>query len=338
MDAVLEVSPEVGVSAACEALGVSKASFYRAIQPEKTEPQREPAKHPRSLSLEEKALVLETLNSSEFRDKAPLEIYASLLDKGLYLCSVSTMYRILHENQQVRERRNQLRHPSYQKPELMATGSNQVWSWDITKLYGPQKWTYYYLYVIIDIYSRYVVGWMLAHRESSELAKRLIGETCRKQGIQEGQLTIHADRGSSMKSKPVALLLADLGVTKTHSRPYVSNDNPFSESQFKTLKYRPDFPGRFGSIEDGRSFCQSFFHWYNWEHYHTGIGLMLPGTLHFGISAGIMDKRKQTLAAAYLKHPERFVKKPPTPPELPEASWINPPQTQGNRQSIKFKP
>lgn len=334
MNAVLEVAPDVGVSAACEALGVSKASFYRAMLPEKTEPQMEPAKHHRSLTDEEKTVVIEILNSPEYRDKAPIEVYASLLDKEIYLCSVSTMYRILHENQQVKERRNQLRHPGYQKPELMATGSNQVWSWDITKLYGPQKWTYYYLYVIIDIYSRYVVGWMIAHRESSELAKRLISETCQNQGIREGQLTIHADRGASMKSKPVALLLADLGVTKTHSRPYVSNDNPFSESQFKTLKYRPDFPGRFGSIEDGRSFCQGFFNWYNWEHYHTGIGLIPPGTLHYGLYGEIREKRTQTLETAYFEHPERFVKKIPTPPEIPEAVWINPPKTPDQLSNI----
>lgn len=335
MNAVLEVLPDVGISPACEALGVSKASFYRATSPVKREGKIESSKHPRSLSSEEKRLILKTLNSPEFMDKAPIEIYASLLDKGFYLCSVSTMYRILRENQQVKERRNQLRHPNYQKPELLATGCNQVWSWDITKLLGPQKWTYFYLYVIIDIYSRYIVGWMIAHRESSELAKRLIKETCQKQKIEEGQLTIHADRGSSMKSKPVALLLSDLGVTKTHSRPYVSNDNPFSESQFKTLKYRPDFPSRFGSIEDARSFCQGFFNWYNWEHYHTGIGLMTPGNLHYGKAESIRENRKHVLETAYLQHPERFVRKTPAPPEIPDAVWINPPKVDKNEKQAE---
>ena len=192
------------------------------------------------------------------------------------------MYRILAEQGEVRERRNQLRHPNYRKPELLAEAPNQVWSWDITKLRGPVKWTYYYLFVILDIFSRYVTGWMLAHRESAELARRLIVESCRKQGIEPGQLTIHADRGSSMRSKSVALLLADLGVTKTHSRPHVSNDNPYSESQFKTLKYCPQFPRRFGSIEDARLFCRNFFDYYNLEHRHSGIGLMTPAVVSSG--------------------------------------------------------
>lgn len=344
MTAVQKVASDVGVSPACSALGVSKSSYYRFLNPTIKEVDLGLSKsHPRSLSEDEKAVVLDTLNSPEFMDKAPLEIYASLLDRGLYLCSVSTMYRILRENNQVKERRNQLRHPNYQKPELMATGANQVWSWDITKLLGPVKWTYYYLYVIIDIYSRYVTGWMIAHRESAELAKRLIRETCRKQEICDGQLTIHADRGSSMKSKPVALLLSDLGVTKTHSRPYVSNDNPFSESQFKTMKYRPEFPSRFGCIEDARSFCRTFFDWYNFEHYHSGIGLMTPGSLHYGQAESIRENRKQVLETAYLQHPERFVRKPPTPPEIPPAVWINPPvkteidsiSTKTNKEVVK---
>jgi putative transposase len=330
MNAVLEIFPDVGIFPACDALGVSKASFYRATSPVKREARPEPANHPRSLSGEEKQVILETLNSPEFMDKAPIEIYAALLDRGVYLCSISTMYRILRENRQVKERRNQLRHPNYKKPELLATGSNQVWSWDITKLFGPVKWTYFHLYVIIDIYSRYVVGWMIAHRESSELAKRLIKETCQKQKIEEGQLTLHADRGSSMKSKPVALLMADLGVTKTHSRPYVSNDNPFSESQFKTLKYRPDFPARFGSIEDARLFCREFFDWYNWKHYHTGIGLLTPGSLHYGKAQSIKENRKQVLETAYLQHPQRFTRKAPVPPEIPDAVWINPPKVNTN--------
>jgi len=236
------------------------------------------------------------------------------------------MYRILEENQEVRERRNQLRHPAYQKPELLATGPNQVWSWDITKLLGPVKWSYFYLYVIMDIFSRYVVGWMVATRESAALAERLIKGICEKQGIEPGQLTIHADRGSSMKSKPVALLLADLGVTKTHSWPYTSNDNPYSESQFKTLKYRPEFPDRFGAIEDARSFCQVFFPWYNKEHRHTGIGLLTPEMVHYGQAQAVLRARKEVLSTAYQRHPERFVRKEPSPQPLPEAVWINPPK------------
>jgi putative transposase len=289
----------------------------------------EPAARPtpaRALSPEEKAIVLEALNSERFCDMAPAAVYATLLDEGGYLCSTRTMYRILADAGQVRERRDQLRHPSYAKPELLATRPNQVWSWDITKLKGPVKWTYYYLYVILDIFSRYVVGWMVAMRESAELAKRLIDETCDKQGIEPGMLNLHADRGSSMKSKPVALLLTDLGVTKTHSRPYTSNDNPYSEAQFKTLKYRPEFPARFGSIEDARFFCQVFFTWYNTAHRHSGIGYMTPESVHYGHAKQITESRQFTLLDAFAAYPERFVNKVPQPPVVPLAVWINKPE------------
>jgi putative transposase len=237
------------------------------------------------------------------------------------------MYRILEQAGEVRERRDQLHHPNYQKPQLLAAGPNQVWSWDITKLLGPVKWTYFHLYVIPDIFSRYVVGWMVAERESAELAKRLIGETCRKQNIVPDRLTIHADRGTSMTSKPVALLLADLGVTKTHSRPHVSDDNPFSESQFKTLKYRPEFPERFGPIQDARAFCQDFFAWYNAEHHHTGIGLLTPEVLHHGRADLVIAQRQAVLSQAFQRNPERFVRAHPRPPARPTAVWINPPPT-----------
>ena len=248
-----------------------------------------------------------------------------LLDEGTYVCSPRTMYRLLAAAGETRERRRQLIHPPYQKPELLATQPNEVWSWDITKLRGPVKWSYFYLYVILDIFSRYVVGWMVAHRESSLLAKRLIEDTCRKERVERGQLTIHADRGSSMTSKPVALLLADLGVTKTHSRPHVSDDNPFSESQFKTLKYRPEFPGRFGSIEDARAFCRNFFPWYNTEHRHSGIAMMPPEIVHRGRTAECLAVRQATLRQAYAAHPERFVHKAPKPATPPSKTWINPP-------------
>ena len=272
--------------------------------------------------------MLSTLHTERFVDKAPTEVYATLLDEGTYHCSVRTMYRILAEAGEVRERRNQARHPKYQAPELLATAPNQVWSWDITKLRGPVKWSYYYLYVILDIFSRFVVGWMIAYRESATLAKRLIAETCEKQNVQPGQLALHADRGSSMKSKTVAFLLADLGVTKSHSRPYVSDDNPYSESQFKTLKYRPDFPARFGSIQDARSFCREFFPWYNQEHRHSGIGLMAPEMVHYGKAERVHSQRQVVLATAFESHPERFVRGMPMPPSLPEAAWINKPKVE----------
>jgi len=236
------------------------------------------------------------------------------------------MYRILRQNKQVKERRNQLRHPRYVKPVLLAEAPNQVWTWDITKLHGPVKWNYYCLYVILDIFSRYVVGWMIAHKECKELATRLIQDTCEKQGIEVGSLIIHADRGSSMTSKPVASLLMDLGVIKSHSRPHVSNDNPFSESLFKTVKYMPEFPGRFGSIEDARCFAMEFFRWCNWEHHHSGIGLMIPGYLHYGMAQEVTTRRQEALDNAYLTHPERFVKREPLAPKIPDSVWINPPE------------
>jgi putative transposase len=269
--------------------------------------------------------VLAVLHEPRFVDLAPAQVYASLLDEGRYLCSLRTVYRVLAANHEVRERRDQLRHPQYEKPELLATGPNQVWSWDITKLLGPAKWSYFYLYVILDIFSRYVVGWMVADRESAALAEKLIDETCARQKIAPGQLTLHADRGSSMTSKPVAFLLADLGVTKTHSRPHVSDDNPFSEAQFKTLKYRPDFPDRFGSLEDARAHCQDFFPWYNTEHHHVGLGLLTPYVVHLGLGGQRTEARASVLAAAFAAHPERFSAGTPRPPQQPTAVWINPP-------------
>ena len=274
------------------------------------------------------------LNSERFVDQAPAEVYGALLDEGRYLCSIRTMYRILEVAREVRERRNQLRHPEYKKPELLATGPNEVWSWDITKLLGPRKWTYYYLYVILDIFSRYVVGWLLAQQESSQLASRLIRETILKEGVDPRGLTIHSDRGPSMASKLVAQLLADLGVTKTHSRPHTSNDNPFSEAQFKTLKYRPQFPQRFGSQEDGRGFCQGFFRWYNHDHRHWGLGLMTPATVHYGLDERIHARRQQVLLAAYKRTPERFVSKTPQPPQRPQLVWINPPSRDNRRGQL----
>jgi len=270
--------------------------------------------------------VLQTLHKPRYADLAPAQVYASLLDEGSYLCSERTMYRVLEANHEVRERRDQLRHPRYAAPELLATRPNELWSWDITKLLGPAKWTYFYLYVILDVFSRFVVGWMVAHRESAVLAERLIAETCARQGIKEGELTIHADRGPSMTSKPVALLLADLGVTKTHSRPHVSNDNPFSEAQFKTLKYRPDFPDRFGSIQHARAHCGDFFSWYNHEHHHSALGLLTPASVHYGLAEGVLARRGEILARAYAEHPERFVTGVPKVAGPPTAVWINPPR------------
>ena len=337
MDTAEKLGDDVGVRQACGALGVSRASFYRQRRRKEAPTiERPAAPSPRALSALERKHVREVLDSERFMDRAPREVYAALLDEGEYVCSVRTMYRILHENKAVRERRNQLRHPNYKKPELLASGANQVWSWDITKLLGPQKWVYYHLYVILDIYSRYVVGWMLAHCESADLASRLIRETVENQGVSEDQLTIHSDRGPSMASHNVAQLLASLSVTKSHSRPHVSNDNPFSESQFKTMKYRSEFPDRFGGYEDAISFCRAFFKWYNDEHYHTGIGLLTPAMLHHGEAPRVIEAREQVLSLAYAKHPERFVRGCPKPQLLPTAVWINPPHIKANNDKKRL--
>jgi len=325
MATVKEVGPRLGIAPTCAALGVSTATYYRRGKPQPAVPPSRPSP-PRTLPAAERTAVLQILHEPRFVDLAPAQVYAGLLDEGRYVCSQRTMYRILEANQEVRERRNQLRHPSYAAPQLLATAPNELWSWDITKLLGPAKWTYFYLYVILDVFSRYVVGWMVAQRESASLAEKLIRDTCARQGIVPGQLTIHADRGSSMTSKPVALLLADLGVTKSHSRPYVSDDNPFSESQFKTMKYCPQFPDRFGSMVDSRSFCQIFFPWYNTEHRHSGIGLLTPYDVHYGLADQRVTQRAQVLAGAYAAHPERFVGGLPQPPARPTEVWINPPK------------
>lgn len=329
MNVAANLSRDVGKKPACEALGVPRATFYRHTGnrvPATDGRKSTPLIPPLALSSAERQTVVDILHSERFQDKAPYEVYATLLDEGQYHCSIRTMYRILStEHGCVKERRRGHQRNHYKKPELLATGPNQVWSWDITKLKGPVKWTYFYLYVILDIFSRYVVGWMVAHREQDALAKRLIEHSCIKQNIQAGQLTIHADRGSSMHSKTVAYLLADLGVTKTHSRPHVSNDNPYSESQFKTLKYCPEFPDRFGSIQDARTFCHPFFHWYNKEHRHSGIALMTPEQVHYGMAKKVFELRSQVLSAAFDNHPLRFKGTIPKPFTLPEATWINKP-------------
>lgn len=325
MTAAAQAVPALGPVAVCEALGVSRASLHRRqYPPPPLEPRQRPSP-PRALTAGERAIVLGHLHSQRFQDRSPAEVYGTLLDEGVYCCSIRTLYRILEQEGESCERRNQLTHPPYQKPQLLATGPNQLWSWDITKLLGPAKWIYFYLYVILDVFSRYVVGWMIADREGKELARQFIAATCEKHQIAPGQLTLHADHGSSMKSKPVAFLLADLGVTKTHTRPHVSDDNPFSESQFKTLKYRPEFPDRFGSLPHARSFCQEFFPWYNTQHHHSGLGLLTPQVVHYQRAEEVRHLRQQTLDAAYAAHPERFVRKPPQPPALPTEVWINPP-------------
>jgi putative transposase len=322
----------IDTTTACSALGRSRATHYRRHPVTPPAPRPDPVPHrdrhqPAALSPAERERILKILHSDRFADAAPAQVWATLLDEGTYLCSQRTMYRLLKDKHgHVTDRRNQATHPPKVKPELVAHTPNTVWTWDITKLKGPTKWTYYYLYVVIDIYSRYVVGWMLADRESSELAKTLLTETARKEGVTRDQLTIHADRGSSMASKPVAFLLADLGITKSHSRPRVSNDNPYIESHFKTFKYCPTFPGSFGSLAEARRFCADFFQTYNHHHRHSGIGLMTPAMVHLGQAEQVRAQRATVLDAAHAAHPERFRRGHPKPPDLPTPAWINKPE------------
>jgi putative transposase len=337
MDSLLASPPTpVPIRDACTALGLSRASLHRR-QRQKDLPPPAPSPRPsppRALDAAQRQAVLDLLRQPRFADLAPAEVYATLLDEGVYHCSIRTMYRILDAHSEVRERRNQARHPAYRKPELLAIAPNTVWSWDITKLMGPAKWTYFYLYVIIDIFSRRVVAWCVADAESATLFKALFDDAIDKHPVPPGQLTLHADRGGPMKAKATAQLLADLGVTKSHSRPHTSNDNPFSESHFKTLKYQPQFPKRFGCIEDARQFCRDFFTWYNQHHHHSGLGLMTPDQVHYGQADDIHAARQRTLDSAFAAYPERFVNQSPTPPAKPTAVWINPPRPKADPSSV----
>jgi transposase InsO family protein len=330
MSAVAELMPHIGLSQACRAFALNRGFVYRDRNRHRPtvsrHARRARARPPLAFSIAERELLLGLLGSERFLDMAPAAVFATLLDEGQYFGSVRTMYRLLAAVNQSGERRRQRVHPIYAKPELLALAPNEVWSWDITKIRGPVKWSYYHLYVILDIFSRYVVGWMVAYRETAALAEQLIADTIGKQRIAPGTLTLHADRGTSMRSKPVAALLVDLQVTKTHSRPHVSDDNPDSEAQFKTLKYRPDFPERFGSIEDARAHCQVFFAWYNTEHHHSGIGLMSPDVVHHDRAGALTARRATTLDAAFIAHPNRFKGIAPQPPKLPDAAWINLPK------------
>ena len=327
-EAISNAPPLVSVAAACSVLGVARATYYRrhSLAPAKIEPQRRACCVPgRALTKEQQQEVLDHLHSERFRDKAPPQVYTLLLDDGIYLCSVATMYRLLRKHDEVQERRRQRTHAKATRPELLATAPRQVWSWDITKLKGPVKWSYYYLYVLLDIYSRYVVGWCIAEKENAELAEALIQETILREKIPPGQLTLHADRGSAMTSKPVAALLVELGVAKSHSRPHTSDDNPFSESHFKTMKFRPEIPDRFGSAEEAREIFRGLFLWYNGEHRHSGIAMLSPEMVHLGTAPAVLSARGIVLTQAYAAHPERFVNQAPIPEPLAADVWINRP-------------
>ncbi len=321
-----ELDDDVDVISACAGVGLPRATYYRRRHGAKRTPARPRPEPQRKLSQNERQRVLDVLTEPRFVDWAPIQVWAQLMQEGSYLCSPRTMHRILGENAPVRERRDQLRHPKYTAPQLMTTKPNELWSWDITKLLGPQKWTYYYLYVILDVFSRDAVGWLIAERESGALAKELVAETCSREGIEPGKLTMHSDRGSPMKSKVLGELYADLGITKTHSRPHVSNDNPFIESHFKTLKYRPEFPKRFGCLEDARRCFRDLFEWYNHEHHHSSLEYLTPHDVHSGLAKQRLAERHDVMLAAFQDHPERFVHGPPKQRELARAVWINPPK------------
>lgn len=330
MQGVLFLVPLVGVVAACAALCMSRSRYYRAQKPAAA-PTPRPSP-PRTLSDDERAKVLATLDSDEYMDKAPAQVFAALLELGIYLCSIRTMYRILAANDQVRERRAQRQHPTYTKPQLVATAPNQVWTWDITKLPGATKGTYFSLYVILDLFSRYIVGWQVATRESAAVYQELVEACCKDQGVVPEQLTIHSDRGAPMTAKSTALLYADLGIIKSHSRPYTSNDNPYSEANFRTLKYRPDMPEQLGSVEHARQVVRALVGWYNDEHYHLGLALMHPADVHHGRTADIVAARQRVLDAAHAAHPDRFVTGRPIQKAPPPAAWINPPATEAVAQ------
>lgn len=330
MQGVRFLVPLIGVVAACAALCMSRARYYRAQKP-KAEPSPRPRPH-RALSQDERAHVLATLDSDAYMDKAPAQVFAALLELGSYLCSIRTMYRILAANDQVRERRAQRQHPTYTKPQLVATAPNQVWTWDITKLPGPTKGTYFSLYVILDLFSRYIVGWQVAARESAVVYQELVEACWKDQGVVPAQLTIHSDRGAPMTAKSTALLYADLGILKSHSRPHTSNDNPYSEANFRTLKYRPDMPDQLGSVEHARQVVRALVGWYNDEHYHLGLALMHPADVHYGRTADIVAARQHVLDAAHEAHPERFVTGRPIQKAPPPAVWINPPATEAVAQ------
>lgn len=323
----------MGIGLACNALNVGPASFYRyrcsLKKTLQTRPEQEVRDRQlptgRALSDLERAEVLSELMSERFMDLAPRQVYATLAEEGTYLCSIRTMYRLLEDEQAVLERRTVRRAGKYRKPELLAVRVNEVWTWDITLLKGPSRGMHYYLYVVLDIYSRYVVGWMLADRECQHLAEQLLRETCHNQGVEAGQLCLHSDRGPSMKSQTVETLLLKLGVAKSHSRPHVSDDNPFSEAAFKTLKYCPLFPARFGSLTEAEMFCQGYFAWYNERHHHTGLVLLTPAQVHYGDPVALLLARHQTVLAAYAQCPARFGYRPPRLEVLASAVYINPP-------------
>lgn len=340
MGTAAELAPVTGVAEASRILNIPRSTLYRLWNPPNGKPavNGQRPKPGRALSDQEKEEIRTVLNSERFQDQSPREVYAALLDEDIYLSHWRTMYRILDEHDEMRERRNQLRHPVYAKPELLATGPNQLWSWDITKLRGPATWTYFYLYVMLDVFSRYVVGWLLAPRESAALAEDLTIAACAKQQIERGQLTLHADRGSPMIAKSMTMLMGDLGVTKSHSRPHVSDDNPYSEAQFRTLKYRSDYPDRFGSLADARQWSHDFFTWYNQEHHHTALNLLTPADVHYGRADEKLARRQDVLDRAYTAHPERFVKGPPKTPQMAEAVWINRPAEADSAEAPPAEP
>jgi putative transposase len=324
MQLVHDLGSQHGVAPTCTALDVSRATYYRSRSPRAERAPRPTP--PRALTVAERQDVLEVLHEPRFVDQSPAEVHATLLDESVYLCSVRSMYRILAENSEVKERRNVARHPKYAAPELLATQPNELWSWDITKLLGPAKWTYYYLYVLLDVFSRYVVGWMVAERESASLARKLLLETLDRQGIEPGMLTAHMDNGAPMRAKLFVQFLADMGIVESHSRPYVSNDNPFSEAQFKTLKYRPEFPDRCSSLSHALSACSDLIPWYNNEHHHASLGYLTPHDVHYGLADAKVAERQMTLQRAHAAHPERFLRGAPKAAMPPKEVWINKPR------------
>lgn len=333
MEAAAQVSGEVGARPVLRALGLSPSTYYRRSRGRGVARSRpRPA---RALSAVEREHVLDVLHCPQYVDLSPREIYATLLSRGEYLCSPRTMYRILAEHCETGERRNRRQNPTYQRPELVATAPNQVWSWDITKLRTLTPFVYLYLYVLLDLFSRYVVGWMIAEQANARLARRLISAAVEKEQVVPRQLTLHADRGSQMIAHPVVALCAKLGILRSYNRPHVSNDNPFSESQFGTAKQHSSFPGRFGGIVDALTWGREFFPWYNHEHHHSGLAYLTPATVHHGRVDEVLEQRDRALLRAYETHPERFVRGRPSAPRPPLAVWINPPEPEKAEEILR---
>jgi putative transposase len=327
MQSVETLAMQVGVQSACQALAVPRSSLYATRRPKPEVAPRSMTRPPNALTATERAMVLAELNSERFADQTPYEIYPQLLDEGRYLCSLRGMYRILAENQASRDRRNQLRHPTRPAPQVVARRPNQAWVWDITQLLSTVRYQCFYLYLVLDLFSRFIIVWLIADKQSGDYAQQLLAASFKRFQLQPDQLIVHSDNGGPMTAKPLDWLFSELGIRQSLSRPHVANDNPHAEAGFKTLKYHPTYPDRFEGLRHAHTWMRGFEHWYCYEHHHTALGLMTPAAVHFGMAESLWLKRQAVLQAAYQAHPERFSRGHPAPPRWSEQVGINAPKT-----------